>query len=58
MVFYATRPSLCQRDLVGTSTLQTGKRFVKLALVLEMKKETTVVSWLVPLLVELHHRQT
>lgn len=58
MVFYGTRPSLCQRDPVGKSTLQAAKHFVKLTLALEMKKETTVVSWLVPLLVGLHHRQT
>lgn len=37
---------------------QTGKCPVKLTLALKMKKETTVVFWLGPFLMELHHMQT
>lgn len=37
---------------------QTGKCSVKLSLALQTKKETTAVSWLVPLLMGLQHTQT
>lgn len=53
-----TRPSLCQRDPVGTSTLPTERQVLRQAHLSTEMKETTVLSFLVPFLMALNHMQT